>query len=189
MLIDIPEAIWNDNRLNITDIFIFTRISDNAKKHNSICSLSNTELSEFCRCSFSKVTKSISKLVFLRYIEIVGNNGRQRFIKLSNKIIPNHTLQKLNNKGYVYVFKCNEYYKIGVSKNVEKRLQQLNTQRPYEVCLIYKSSLIEDPYKVKKQLHKMFEDKRISQEWFELNISDIDDISDYVKTHIEEFST
>ena len=39
-------------------------------------------------------------------------------------------------KAYIYVIRCNEYYKIGVADNVERRLYELQTGNPYQLEIV-----------------------------------------------------
>lgn len=75
-------------------------------------------------------------------------------------------------KAHIYIMKCNDKYKIGVSKNVEKRIKQL-CGSPYPIEIIYTSHLIEDAYSIEKELHIQFERQRVLGEWFDLSDEDI----------------
>lgn len=70
-------------------------------------------------------------------------------------------------------------YKIGVSKNSEKRILQLQTGCPYaiEIKSIYKTNV---PFKVESALHnryvqykRNYDGDPISGEWFQLPISEV----------------
>jgi len=74
---------------------------------------------------------------------------------------------------FVYLIKSDEnLYKIGYSKNVNKRLKQLKTANPNNLQIVetYKSAF---PRKLENYLHNIFKHKRVSGEWFDLDISDI----------------
>ena len=74
---------------------------------------------------------------------------------------------KPKNKYYIYLVKCGDRYKIGVSKDVNARIKQLDN-RPYKVELVASSDLIEDAYKIEKELHIEYANYRIEGEWFNL---------------------
>lgn len=76
----IPKKVWLDTDLNALDKIILVEIDslDNGEKG---CYASNKYLAEFCQCSESKVSRSISKLVKLGYISFKSFNGRCREIK------------------------------------------------------------------------------------------------------------
>ena len=76
----IPLNIWEDKNLDMLEKCILTEIHylDNEPNH---CYASNEYLSNFCQCSESKVTRTISKLIDLGYITLVSFNGRNRVLK------------------------------------------------------------------------------------------------------------
>lgn len=75
----IPKEIWLDTRLNALDKIILVEI--NSLDGADGCFASNEYLAEFCQCSEAKVSKSISLLTELGYIEVVKFDGRKRFLK------------------------------------------------------------------------------------------------------------
>ena len=75
---------------------------------------------------------------------------------------------------------CGGKFKIGLSKNVERRKKQLD-RRPFPVQIIYKSPELENVIDYERELHEVFEDKKISGEWFDLDEKDID----IIKNHLE----
>ena len=72
---------------------------------------------------------------------------------------------------YVYVMHDfnTGYYKIGKSNNPERREKTLQSEKP-TIELLYKSKM---SVKTEKELHQMFQEKRIRGEWFDLTGSDI----------------
>ena len=82
--------------------------------------------------------------------------------------------------GHIYIMECGGKYKIGLSKNVERRKKQLD-HRPFPVEIIYKSPELENVIDYERELHEVFDDKRISGEWFDLDEKDID----IIKNHLE----
>ena len=76
----------------------------------------------------------------------------------------------------IYVFEYIGRYKIGVTKNVYKRLSQLSCGCPGIKCL-YTSDAIFNPYEVEKILHRFFSKDNIGGEWFtDVELSLVDDI-------------
>ena len=65
----------------------------------------------------------------------------------------------------VYMLKCGDRYKIGISQNVPRRLKALNN-RPYPVELIAMSKPFSGAYEVEQQLLAMHEDGKTDGEWF-----------------------
>lgn len=58
--------------------------------------------------------------------------------------------------------------KIGVSKDVEGRLNSLQTGHEHQLELIYAKS-VEEALKLESKLHRKFSSKRIRGEWFKVN--------------------
>lgn len=77
--------------------------------------------------------------------------------------------------GYVYLmyFSLGDIYKIGVSQNVERRLNDIRSYIPISLTIehIIKT---DDTAIVESSFHEYFHDKRIQGEWFDLDKSDID---------------
>ena len=76
----IPKQIWLDKRLSALDKIILAEI-DSLDCGERGCYASNHALSEFCQCSETKISKSISKLVNLGYLSVQSFDGRQRKIQ------------------------------------------------------------------------------------------------------------
>ncbi len=71
-----PAEVWLDERLTPLDKIILMEIDSLDNDGN--CYASNEHLAKFCQCSQSKVSKAISKLKSLGYIEAVSFDGRTR---------------------------------------------------------------------------------------------------------------
>lgn len=65
----------------------------------------------------------------------------------------------------IYVFECDDRYKIGVSKDVDTRLKQLKCALP-NIKSIFESEYMANPYKVESFLHQIFKHCSIGGEWF-----------------------
>lgn len=76
----IPGEIWLDQRLSALDKVILTEI-DSLDKDEQGCWANNEHIAEFCQCSKTTVSTSISRLVKLGYIEVEVCNGRKRILK------------------------------------------------------------------------------------------------------------
>ena len=81
----IPKTIWLDKRLNALDKVILTEI-DSLDQGENGCWASNQYIAEFCQCSASKVSTSVSKLIKFGYLYVKSFDGRTRILKsrLSN---------------------------------------------------------------------------------------------------------
>lgn len=81
-------------------------------------------------------------------------------------------------QGFVYLMRCGWHHKIGKTKNVRRRLAQIQTGNPYKVELIH-SIPCDDMAEVESALHKHFAQWRTNGEWFEFagEISEEDVVS------------
>jgi hypothetical protein len=73
---------------------------------------------------------------------------------------------------YLYLIRCNEFYKIGIAYDIDNRLNSLQTGNPYELDILF-AVKISGAEKVEELLHNYFKDKRIFREWFKLEQDDI----------------
>lgn len=85
----IPAEIWIDNRLNALDKVIFAEI-DSFSSIGKFFFQNNSTIAEFCQCSESKVSKTISKLIDLGYVNCVSFDGRKRYLQ---SCLVNFTMQ------------------------------------------------------------------------------------------------
>lgn len=76
----IPKEVWLDKRLSMLDKGILAEI-DSLDMGEKGCFASNEHLAEFCQCSLTKVSTSISKLIELGYVSVASFDGRKRFLK------------------------------------------------------------------------------------------------------------
>ncbi len=75
--------------------------------------------------------------------------------------------KKIDKNGYIYLIKCEKYYKIGRTNNVKKRIKTFSVEMPFDIKLI-NSWKVSDMFGCEKQVHEKFEDFRINGEWFDL---------------------
>jgi hypothetical protein len=76
---------------------------------------------------------------------------------------------------YVYVMKCNEFYKIGFSNNIEKRIKTLMVGNPYELEIIFVFEH-NDAKEIEFFLHSRYKKENIRGEWFALSLEQIQEI-------------
>lgn len=79
--------------------------------------------------------------------------------------------------GYVYFIKNNKSIdvKIGISNNINDRVKSYRTAFSGEVLLIG-YIYCENYKKLEKDIHKLFDNKRISGEWFNLSLNEIKEL-------------
>lgn len=85
-------------------------------------------------------------------------------------------------KKFIYIIRIinTKFYKIGISKNVESRLSELNTATPFEMKIIFKKSF-KDFHLIENYVQNTFINKHIRGEWFELSIYDINSIKKFLE--------
>jgi len=76
----IPKHIWLNEELTMLDKVLLVEI-DSLDQTDRGCFASNKYLAEFCQCSESAVSKSVSKLTKLGFITCRNFDGRQRELK------------------------------------------------------------------------------------------------------------
>lgn len=138
----IPKEVWLDERLNTIDKIILLEI-DSLDAGDEGCYASNKYLAEFCKCTETTVSTSISKLIKYGYLEAVKFDGRKRYLKSR---LTNFKRQPLKNlkadfkkfKGSIYnnidnnIINNNIYNIYGEFKNVKlteeeyKKLEERN---------------------------------------------------------------
>lgn len=66
----------------------------------------------------------------------------------------------------IYVFKMNEFCKVGVTVNALRRKKAIETHSPYSVDLSYYAYAGDQVYPLEKAAHKKLSDLRHRNEWF-----------------------
>ncbi len=88
------------------------------------------------------------------------------------------------NAGHVYLLRSSTgYYKIGRTKYPHDRLATFSVKLPFEVEYEH-VILCSDMYKLERDLHNKFADKRVNGEWFELNADDVAYIKSLEDEHV-----
>jgi predicted GIY-YIG superfamily endonuclease len=121
--------------------------------------------------------------------EIITENEPSIFWKEGRKycqgnIMHRVIIQAVNNKSGVYLIEVRDsgLFKIGVTKNIEKRLSQLQTSNPYEFNL--KNFFVTAQHRqLENLLHKKFQLNRYKREWFKLN-SDVIEVERFASAFI-----
>ncbi len=68
-------------------------------------------------------------------------------------------------KKSVYIMQFGEMCKVGVSKNPQKRLKDIQIGNP-NIKLIYQSTLIFNAYEIENKVHRIYKENSIGKEWF-----------------------
>lgn len=85
-------------------------------------------------------------------------------------------MNPIKNKQYLYIVRCNNAYKIGVSSLPEQRVSLIKTDNYQEVEVLHIIQL-EHAYEVEKDLHDVLKEEgyHIRGEWFNSPETPIDD--------------
>ena len=75
--------------------------------------------------------------------------------------------------GYVYLIRIEDTnkYKVGVSTNPKRRLSDISNVIPFQLEILALNE-VKNPYHVEEDLMRLFSEKLIRNEWFELSIED-----------------
>lgn len=79
---------------------------------------------------------------------------------------------------YVYVLRCgSDHYKVGVAKDVKKRVQSLQTSNPNKIDIV-STRLVGEANKLEKIIHDFLSDHRLGggTEWFKLSSNQVIEI-------------
>lgn len=115
--------------------------------------------------------------------EEIEEINKQKEDQWFNRRSTNVKTKKENKKyGYVYVFKCENKYKVGYTKNIEQRMNQLDV-RPFKLELMFKA-YSENAYDIEHETHNRLSEYSVANEWFE-NVSETF-ITDTIKKVAED---
>jgi len=102
--------------------------------------------------------------------------GDCRRLELKGKLsfLPKLKKQRKQHSKFVYIISelGSERYKIGMAKDVDKRLLSLQTANSSVLKVIYKSYQ-HNALLVESDMHYKFVDKKVRGEWFNLNVCDL----------------
>ena len=119
----IPKEIWLDKNMGVLDKVILMEV-DSLCSDEEYCYASNEYLAEFCNCTETKVSTSISKLIKLGYLEIIKFDGRKRYLKSRLKKNEKQTLKNLKAD-----FK--KFNDINIINNINNNKKENNKKKKY----------------------------------------------------------
>lgn len=100
-------------------------------------------------------------------------------------IIQQIIVQESNKKAGVYIIEVRDsgLFKIGITKDINKRLSQLQTSNPYEFYLFDFFITIKNR-ELEKLLHEKFRLNRYKREWFKLNQDEVREACKFASSFI-----
>ena len=129
----------------------------------------------------------LSEQALLQLLLKYSSEVRANFIKAFkevrdtlNNIYKLKELEKIlpeidTNSSYVYIIKNMDTgnIKIGVSNDVQKRLNTFRTGNDCQLELVYKSVVCSNSFSIESSVHEYFKDYRVRGEWFKVNESEV----------------
>lgn len=112
--------------------------------------------------------------------QIIGYTGKLIITGVCNKCVKagiSEPKKKEQNRidSFVYVIQMSNtpYYKIGIAKDVNKRIKTLQAANPLKLSIVL-CYYVSDAYSVESNLHSQFYRHRINGEWFTLNVDHVE---------------
>ena len=91
----------------------------------------------------------------------------------------------------LYILKVNDgsdgqenTYKIGISKDLDGRMERIQSMNANEIELVFEQRSIHY-FKIEKMCHEYFEDFKIRGEWFLIEVKVMNEFLDHVKGELE----
>lgn len=102
--------------------------------------------------------------------DLTDNEIEEYNSKVKDKFVGN------KKKGFIYILKSLDLYKIGVTTNFNKRFKQYNTQNPHGIELIKKEK-VNDIFKIENIIKRDYkENVKVGREWMKLSNDELKDI-------------
>lgn len=112
---------------------------------------------------------------------------KEKLLSLSDRFTYEELLETIESLisgiKYIYILRLGnlQYYKIGVSSDIDTRVKQLQAGSPEELIRIY-SKEFATPYKLETYLHKKYKDYNTHGEWFKFKTSEVDEVINYIES-------
>ena len=84
----------------------------------------------------------------------------------------------------LYIVSGGGLHKIGVSSDVDQRLESLQSTSPVPLELIFRSEITSEAYIVEQKTHVEFNELREHGEWFDLSSEQLSDVIQFIQSSI-----
>jgi len=103
-------------------------------------------------------------------------------LKDTQLLFNKYTLRAKSKKtNLLYIFKCKNNYKIGITYNIKARIRNLQVGNPYLISEMY-AFKVKHPKAIEALINDEFKNKKLLGEWFELSENDILTILNIIKS-------
>ena len=113
------------------------------------------------------------------YAESLELHNKKLKIKMEKDMNEYNVPKKEKVKRFIYLLECGGKYKIGIAKDINKRIKQLD-KRPFKVNLLANSKLTSNAYNIEQELHRIYENNRIDGEWFDFDKETIEELKNKI---------
>jgi predicted GIY-YIG superfamily endonuclease len=84
---------------------------------------------------------------------------------------------------YIIQMKATNYFKIGVSNNINKRLSTLQTGNPIKLYIVRYYLIYTDANRLEKLIHSYLSEYHIHLEWFCISVDILKEIETIINKH------
>jgi hypothetical protein len=128
---------------------------------------------EGCRCDACLCRQAWIKFPYDHAADesaILADREREReaAVRRAQQIAARAPSQLRSGEGVVYLIRSGPRHKIGITTNLNRRIDQLKAQAPYPLEVVHTASG-KRYAQMESQLHRAYEDCRVHGEWFELD--------------------
>jgi len=131
-----------------------------------------------CIPDYKKIDGMIDRLLELKNKmtdnDIKKHNEKfwEDFYKRQEQHSKERSIRKSKIAGYVYVVKFKDFYKMGRTKSLRKRLKTYDEMYPFKVEVLH-TIQVDDYMQIETEILRKFRHRRIKGEWFKLSKTDL----------------
>ena len=104
------------------------------------------------------------------------NNRLDNALRLENSLL--YKSKNISKTVFLYIIKCNEFYKIGYASNVKQRFNGYIVHNPYQ-CILLKTIELKNKTKafnIERKIIKEYLSFHVKGEWLSLNEKQVENI-------------